>query len=129
MKKYYFAAPLYKINKQTLEYSQEIHNKNREISEKIEKAGISLILPQRDINQTQSGNKVLNDELKIIKECDGLIVLMGHTPGIWVEVGLAKAWGKKIYGIKLKESWNLEWLDSLFDFISEDVNDIINKLK
>jgi len=122
---------MYEVKENKLEFSQRLLDFNKLIYQKIEKEGIHLIVPQRDINQKRPGNEIREEEFGIIrgKDCNGLIMILGHTPGIWAEAGYAKAFDKKNYGLKLKNSWNLDWLNSLFDFVSEDIDELIMEVK
>src|SRR3989344_3723639 len=125
---YFLASPLYRTDIKGIEKDAAKLRRNEVIAEKLEQAGIELILPQRDVDQTQSKRKIWEQELDLIRTCDGMIVVLSDTRGLYLETGFAKAIGKKIYGLKVEETrplpvdgWTIQW----FDFVTDGVDELI----
>ena len=84
----------------------------------------------RDADQTLSGKKLLDLELNVIKNCEGIIVVLSDTRGIYLEAGYAKALGKKVVGLEVTETREFsDWGKAFFDYIARDENDLLNYLK
>src|SRR3989344_5196454 len=129
---YFLASPLYRTDIKGIEKDAAKLRRNEMIAEKLEQAGIELILPQRDVDQTQPKRQIWEQELDLIRKCDGMIVILSDTRGLYLESGFAKALGKKAFGLKVEEtrpvpseSWTAQW----FDFIAEDVDTLVVYLK
>jgi len=102
--------------------------RNAEIADKLKSAGLDIFLPQE--NQAATDEETLKKELEVIRQSEFMIILLSDTRGIYLEAGYAKALGKKIYAIKLPESRELSgWGKCWYDYIAEDVDDLINYLK
>jgi len=118
MKKIYFAAPLF--NEMELK-------RNLEYTEKLEKEGYIVYLPQREaglsarilknnLDEKEKINKeIFEKDLKGIKDADILLMCLdGRVPdeGACVELGIAYALNKKCIGIKTD--------DRCLDFTGDD---------
>lgn len=129
---YFLASPLYRTDIKGIEKDAIKLRRNEVIAEKLERAGIELILPQRDVDQNQPKQQIWEEELELINKCDGMIVVLSDTRGLYLETGFAKALGKKAFGLKVEETrpipqdgWTAQW----FDFIAQDVEELIAWLK
>jgi nucleoside 2-deoxyribosyltransferase len=106
--------------------------RNEKIAKILEDNGIELILPQRDVDQTLPKSQILEQELEAIKKSKALIVVLSDTRGIYLEAGYAKALGKKLIGLKVEETRQIEtsgWISSFFDYIVSDPKEIIKIIK
>jgi len=109
-------------------YSEEKWKRNNEIYTKLKDSGFDIFLPQE--NQQENATLTLKKELSVIDSSEYIIVLLSDTRGIYLEAGYAFAKGKKIYGIKVEETRAMsDWIKGWFDYIAEDVDDLINYLK
>ena len=129
---YFLASPLYRTDIKGIEKDAAKLRRNEMIAEKLEQAGIELILPQRDVDQTQPKRQIWEQELDLIRKCDGMIVILSDTRGLYLETGFAKALGKKAFGLKVEETrpvpsdgWTAQW----FDFITDDIDTLVVYLK
>lgn len=112
------------------EYSfcDEKFSSNEKIAEKLSKAGYDIFLPQK--NQLVTAKETYENEIRQIRDCEFLIILLSDTRGIYLEAGYAKAIGKKIYAIRLPETRKMsEWANYWYDYIAENVEELIEYLK
>ena len=101
---------------------------NRKIADALINSGLDIFLPQE--NQYPSMQETLDKELEVIHNSDFIIILLSDTRGIYLEAGYAKGIGKKVYAIMLPETRKMsEWGYCWFDYVAEDVNDLIMHLK
>ncbi|MDA2923006.1 nucleoside 2-deoxyribosyltransferase [Patescibacteria group bacterium AH-259-L07] len=129
---YFFASPLYRTDVKHSEKDLEKMNRNDMFTKKLEENGISIILPQRDVDQNLPKFDIWQRELELIKKSDTLITVLSDTRGLYLETGFAKAIGKKILGLKVKETRNIPkdgWTVQWFDFIAEDIDELIDFMK
>ncbi len=133
---FYLASPMvnpYIKEGDEIVYSEEFLNRNEKVAKKLERAGISIYLPQRDTKQKQTPRKIFADNLAAIKRCDALIVILSDTRGIYLEAGYAKGMGKKIVGLKVDETRPLGiMVRNFFDYIAENTDELavlLNGLK
>jgi len=104
--------------------------RNEKLCKSLEENGLKVFLPYRDADQNLSGKDLLEKELEVIKNCDGMIVALSNTRGIYMEAGYAKALGKKIIGLKVEETRDFsDWGKAFFDYIAENQEDLIDYLK
>ncbi|QQG46055.1 MAG: nucleoside 2-deoxyribosyltransferase [Candidatus Niyogibacteria bacterium] len=129
---YFLASPLYRTDIKGVEKDAAKMRRNEIIAETLEQAGIKLILPQRDVDQAQPKRKIWEQELELIRKCDGMIVILSDTRGLYLETGFANALGKKAFGLKVEETrpvpldgWTAQW----FDFLTDDVEKLIEYIK
>ena len=84
----------------------------------------------RDAGQNLSGEKLLKLELEVIKNCEGIIVVLSDTRGIYIEAGYAKALGRKVIGLKVPETREFsDWGKAFFDYIAKSEKDLVDYLK
>jgi nucleoside 2-deoxyribosyltransferase len=127
---YYLATPLYRTDVKFSAKDPARHERNEKLCKKIEDSGFDIFLPQRDVNQSLSGKEILEEELKVIKQCEGLIIVLSDTRGIYLEAGYAKALGKKVVALKVEETRDMsEWGNSFFDFVATNEMDLLNHLR
>ena len=111
----------YSISKSKIE-------RNLGIANELKDAGFDVFLPQE--NQKRTGRETLEQQLDVIKNCEFLVLILSDTRGAYLEAGYAKASGKKIYAIKVKETRKYsDWLESFFDYIAKDAQDLIKYLE
>jgi len=123
---YYFATPHVNTNVKENTLDFEKLKRNEELCKKLEEEGLKIFLPYRDADQTLSGKDLLEKELEVIRNCDGMIVALSNTRGIYLEAGYAKALGKKIIGLKVEETRDFsDWGKAFFDYIAKDAEDLI----
>ncbi len=73
---------------------------------------------------------VFREEIRDIRECDALIIVLSDTMGIYLEAGYAKALGKKIIGLRVEETREFTgWSDLFFDHMVSSADGLINVLK
>lgn len=112
-------------------FSDEKFKRNKQIADKLIASGFDIYLPQE--NQKETGEKTLKKELKVIDNCDFLIILLSDTRGIYLEAGYAKGIGKKVYAIKVEETREMsDWGYSFFDYVAKNTEELIeylNKIK
>jgi nucleoside 2-deoxyribosyltransferase len=127
---FYFATPHAKTGIKDYELDSEKLDRNDYFTKFLEKNGFRIFLPMRDADQTLSGKKLLDLELNVIKNCEGIIVVLSDTRGIYLEAGYAKALGKKVVGLEVTETREFsDWGKAFFDYIARDENDLLNYLK
>lgn len=115
-------------NKDSWSISEKKFLHNKKITEKLKKAGFDIFLPQE--NQLTTAAETVKKELEIIDKSEFLIILLSDTRGIYLEAGYAKGIGKKVYAIKLPETREMsEWGYCWYDYVAENVDDLINYLK
>ncbi len=127
---YYFATPHVNTNvkKNTLDF--EKLERNEKLCKQLEENGFKIFLPYRDADQKLSGKKLLEKELEVIRNSEGIIVALSNTRGIYMEAGYAKALGKKIIGLNVKETRDFsEWGKAFFDYIAKDTDELVDYLK
>jgi len=127
---FYFATPHAKTNIQNYELDSEKLDRNNYFTKILEKNGFKIFLPMRDADQSLSGAKLLDLELDVIKNSEGVIVTLSDTRGIYIEAGYAKALGKKVIGLKVSETREFsDWGKAFFDFIALDEKELLDYLK
>ena len=127
---FYFATPHAKTNIQNYELDSEKLDRNNYFAKFLEKNGFKIFLPMRDADQSLSGEKLLDLELNVIKNSEGIIVILSDTRGIYIEAGYAKALGKKVIGLKVSETREFsDWGKAFFDFIASDEKELLEYLK
>ncbi len=127
---YYFATPHVATNvkENTLDFKKL--QRNESLCKHLEGCGIEVFLPYRDADQTLSGKDLLEKELEVIRNCEGMIVALSDTRGVYLEAGYAKALGKKLVGLKVEETREFsDWGKAFFDYIAEDMDDLIQYFK
>lgn len=125
----YLASPMAStVNSDSYSISNSKTERNLSIAKELREAGFDIFLPQE--NQKRNGKETLEEQLKAIKDCEFLILILSDTRGAYLEAGYAKAIGKKIYAIEVEETRKYsDWLESFFDYIAVDVQDLIKYLK
>jgi nucleoside 2-deoxyribosyltransferase len=125
----YLASPMASTgNSDNYSVSKSKIERNLSIAKELREAGFDIFLPQD--NQKRNGKETLKQQLKVIKNCEFLILILSDTRGAYLEAGYAKALGKKIYAIEVEETRKYsDWLESFFDYIAKDVQDLIKHLK
>lgn len=104
--------------------------RNEKLCKQLEEFGFKIFLPYRDANQNLSGKDLLEKELEVIKNCEGIIVALSDTRGVYLEAGYAKALGKKVVGLKIEETREFsDWGKAFFDYIADSPADLINYIK
>lgn len=127
--KAYLASPIAQTEeKDSWSESKEKLSRNEIICNKLKEIGLDVYLPQ--INQKRSGSETLVEELEVIRNCDFLVLVLSDTRGIYIEAGYAKALGKKVYALEVKETRKYsDWLTAFCDYIAKDIDDLVNYLK
>lgn len=127
--KIYLASPIAQTKeKDSWSESGNKLSRNEIISQKLKEIGLDVYLPQ--INQKKTGAETLAEQLKVIKNCDFLVLVLSDTRGIYIEAGYAKALGKKVYALEVEETRKYSnWLIAFCDYIAKDINDLVNYLK
>lgn len=125
----YLASPMAStIVKTDHSFSTEKLDRNVIIAQKLRAAGFDIYLPQENQQETQT--KTLETELETIRNSEFLIILLSDTRGIYLEAGYAKGIGKKVYAVKVEETRAVsEWLRSFFEYLADDIDDLIAHLK
>lgn len=125
----YLASPMASTNKlDGYAISESRTERNQSIAGELREAGFDIFLPQE--NQKRNGKETREEQLKVIKNCEFLILILSDTRGAYLEAGYAKALGKKIYAIEVEETRKYsDWLESFFDYIAKDVQDLIKHLE
>ena len=127
---YYFATPHVNTNVKENTLDFEKLARNEKLCKSLEENGFKSFLPYRDADQALSGKDLLEKELEVIRNCDGMIVALSNTRGIYMEAGYAKALGKEIVGLKVKETRDFsDWGKAFFDYIAQDTEDLIKYFK
>ncbi len=127
---YYFATPHVNTNVKGNTLDFEKLDRNEKLCKQLEKNGFKIFLPYRDADQDLVGKELLERELEVIKNCDGMIVALSNTRGIYMEAGYGKALGKKIIGLKVDETRDFsDWGKAFFDYIAENVDDLVKYFK
>jgi nucleoside 2-deoxyribosyltransferase len=127
---YYFATPHVNTNVKENTLDFEKLARNEKLCNALEENEIEVFLPYRDADQSLSGKDLLQKELEVIKNCQGMIVALSNTRGIYLEAGYAKALGKEIIGLKVEETRDFsDWGKAFFDYIAENTDDLINYFK
>jgi len=127
---FYFATPHAKTGLKNYELDSKKLDRNNYLTSVIEKAGFNIFLPMRDADQKLSGKDLLDLELNVIKNCEGLICALSDTRGVYLEAGYAKALGKKVIGLKVEETRRMsEWGCAFFDFIASNEEELVKYLK
>jgi nucleoside 2-deoxyribosyltransferase len=126
---YYLATPYAKTGIKSYQLDHGKLNRNKEIAQTLEKLGIQIFLPQRDVDQTLPGKKILNKELSVIRSCEGVIIVLSDTRGIYLEAGYAKALGKKVIALKVAETREMsDWGYAFFDFVAQSEEELTEYL-
>ncbi len=127
---FYFATPHVKTNIQNYELDSEKLDRNNYFTKFLEKNGFKIFLPMRDADQSLSGLELLSLELDVIKNSEGVIVVLSDTRGIYIEAGYAKALGKRVIGLKVSETREFsDWGKAFFDFVASDEKELLEYLK
>lgn len=127
---YYFATPHVNTNVKENTLDFEKLERNEKLCKALEENGIKVFLPYRDADQSLTGKDLLEKELEVIRNCDGMIVALSDTRGIYMEAGYAKALGKKIVGLKVEETRDFsDWGKAFFDYIAENTEDLVKYFK
>jgi nucleoside 2-deoxyribosyltransferase len=127
---YYFATPHVNTNVKENALDFEKLERNEKLCKALGENGFKIFLPYRDADQNLSGKDLLEKELQVIKNCEGMIVALSNSRGIYMEAGYAKALGKEIVGLKVEETRDFsEWGVAFFDYIAQDTEDLINYFK
>lgn len=127
---YYFATPHVNTNVKENTLDFEKLARNEKLCKQLEEVGLKIFLPYRDADQTLAGKDLLEKELEVIRNCDGMIVALSNTRGIYMEAGYAKALNKKIVGLKVEETRDFsDWGKAFFDYIAKDADDLIKYFK
>jgi nucleoside 2-deoxyribosyltransferase len=127
---YYFATPHVNTNVKENTLDFEKLARNEKLCKALEENGIEVFLPYRDADQSLAGKDLLEKELQVIRDCEGMIVALSNTRGIYLEAGYAKALGKKIIGLKVEETRDFsDWGKAFFDYIAQDTSDLIKYFK
>lgn len=129
---YFFSISFYRTDIKEVEKDPAKLDRNEKMADALEKAGIKILFPQRDVDQSMPKSRIYKEEIEYLKQCDGVIAVLSDTRGVYLEIGYAKALGKKIIGLKVDEtrpippeSWAAQW----FDFIADDLDSLINYIK
>ncbi len=125
----YLASPMaFTGNSNSYSISESKTERNLNIAKNLRDAGFDIFLPQE--NQKRNGKETLEQQLGVIKNCEFLILILSDTRGAYLEAGYAKALGKKIYAVEVEETRKYsDWLESFFDYIAKDIQDLIKHLK
>lgn len=127
---FYFATPHAKTNIQNYKLDSEKLDRNNYYTKLLEKNGFKIFLPIRDANQSLSGKELLDKELEVIRNSEGVIAVLSDTRGVYMEAGYAKALGKKVIGLRVPETRDFsDWGKAFFDYIALDEKDLLNYLK
>lgn len=127
---YYLACPMYRTDVKHSEKDQNKLKRNLTITKSLEDNGIKIFLPHRNIDLSQPIKDVLAQELEAIEKSDGIIVVLSDTRGAYIEAGYAKAYGKKILGLKVKETRELsKWGHAFFDYVADDLDGLVSHIK
>lgn len=127
---YYFATPHAKVGVKDYKLDSEKLNRNEYLTKLLENAGFKIFLPFRDADQSLSGRELLEKELEVIRGCDGVITVLSNTRGVYMEVGYAKALGKRVIGLKVEETREMsDWGYAFFDYVAGNIQDLIEYLK
>ncbi len=121
---YYLATPMFRADIKHSEKDEKKLKRNLGIAKALEENGIKVFLPQRDVNQKQPAREILRQELEAIKKCKGVVVVLSDTRGIYMEAGYAKAFGKKLIGLRVEETrefspWGYEFFDHIVSSAEE----------
>ena len=124
----YLATPMASTkSKKKNSFLKEKLDRNQKIVSELRKNGFEVYLPQEQ--KYSSGKQALKEQLKVIRGCECLVIVLSDTRGAYLETGFAKALGKKVYALKVEETRKLsDWLESFFDFVAEDVEELVKKL-
>jgi len=130
----YFATPMASTGGESAgagtphSFSESKIKRNAEMAEELRNAGFEVFLPQE--NQKRNGVETLAQQLNVIKNCEFLVILLSDTRGAYLEAGYAKALGKPVYAVKVKETRAYsDWMDAFFDYIASSARELIAYLK
>ncbi len=134
MKEYYFlATPLYSFHGDKLVWDPNLQAEWIKIIGVLEKSDIKVVVAFRDLDQNKSGEWLREKEFQLIKDSLGIIVILGSTPGIYMEAGYARGMGKKLYGIRTANFKRLppkvqQWLESTFNAVFDSPEKLVKSL-
>ncbi|MBI2971496.1 MAG: nucleoside 2-deoxyribosyltransferase [Candidatus Aenigmarchaeota archaeon] len=115
---YYITSPI--------DTESEAYQLSARVARKLEKAGITVYLPQRDTDQQQPPKRIFAANIKALSAADGVIVILSETRGIYLEAGYAKALGKKLIGLKTGETKPVgNIVRNFFDYIVDTTDELI----
>ena len=124
----YLASPMASTKSDSWGLDAEKLERNTRIAEILRAAGMDIHLPQDNQKETQKLTQAAQE--KIIAECDFMIAILSDTRGIYLEVGFAKGIGKKAYALIVEETRPVsEWLESWFEFVARNIDELIEYLK
>ena len=111
-----------------------MHKRWLTIVEQLESFGIKIIVAFRDLPQKESGKWLREKEFDLIYNAEGVIVLMGNTPGIYAETGYAKGIGKPLYGIRTEKLSGFgekaqDWIESMYTKVFNNAEELTEFLK
>ncbi len=103
-------------------------SRNDEIASALKEIGLDVYVPHH--HQNMSMEDVWEEQKRIIKDCEFLILVLSDTRGIYIEAGFAKALGKKVYALRVDETRQYSsWLDAVCDYVAQDLDELVNFLK
>lgn len=103
-------------------------SRNEEIALALRDIGLDVYLPQS--HQDMSMEDVWEEQQRIIRDCEFLVLVLSDTRGIYIEAGFAKALGKKVYALEVEETRKYsDWMNAVCDYIAKDVDDLVDYLK
>lgn len=104
--------------------------RNLKIAESLERNGVKVFLPQRDVDPKKSSKEIIKEELEAIKKSEGVIVVLSNTRGIYIEAGYAKALGKKLIGLKVEETREMSGVGhEFFDYVATNAQEVAKIIK
>ena len=102
---YYLASPMTDPEAKDKEMHKQFYlQRNERITAELEKAGVKIYLPQRDTDQRLPPKRIYLKNLEAIKKSEGVIIVLSDTRGVYMEAGYAKAFGKKLIGLRVEET-------------------------
>lgn len=125
----YLASPIASTkSKEDWSSSDSKLSRNEKISQALIELGLDIHLPQD--NQRPTMEETWQEQMRIIRECEFLVLVLSDTRGIYIEAGFAKALGKKVYALEVEETRKYSaWLDAVCDYIAKDLDDLVYFLK
>lgn len=125
----YLASPIASTkSKDDWSSSDSKLSRNEEIALALKDIGLDVYLPQS--HQDMSMKYVWEEQKKVIRDCEFLVLVLSDTRGIYIEAGFAKALGKKVYALEVEETRKYsDWMNAVCDYIAKDVDDLVAFLK
>lgn len=122
----YLAAPMHPDGDEVSDYME----RNARIAKKLEKAGFSVYLPQRDTDQTHTPKKIVEANMASIRGADCVVVLLADTWGIFLEAGYARALGRTVVAVREEGTRPLgSMVRNFFDYIVDSTDELAVLLK